>query len=104
MRRETAARLDRAQADLAEIARQLRGIARRSRKLRRALPDSRERDAMLEDRIPPDLATELVIAVECLLAQHLLPGLHLAERASRWSEASVRREWRRRNPPGRRSR
>jgi hypothetical protein len=56
---------------------------------------------MLEDRIPPDLATELVIALDCLLAQYLLPALELTERASRWTEAQVRREWRKRNPRGR---
>lgn len=102
MKPEVAPALDRAQADLAEMARQLRAIARRSRKLRRSLPESRERDAMLEDRIPPDLTTELVIAVECLLAQYILPALQLSDRASRWTEAQVRREWRKRNPPGKR--
>jgi hypothetical protein len=81
---------------LARIAKRLQVTQQQARALLRALPRSPERDAMQEDDIAPDVATDLVGAIECLVADCLQPALRIAREAARLTDAKLRREWRRR--------
>lgn len=84
------------QAGLARLARRLQELEGQARALRRAIPGSARRAAMQEDEIPPDVATELVAAIECLIADCVKPATRIAREASRLTEATLEREWRKR--------
>ena len=79
-----------AQAALAEIALELVAITDRLQQIHDALPASRRRDAMLEHRVPRDVATELVGAIECVVADQLRPAIEYIEAASRMTAEELR--------------
>lgn len=90
MKRDTAA----VQAGLARLARQMQALERQAKTLHRTIPASPGRAAMQEDEIAPDVATDLVAAIECLVTDCLKPGLRIAREASRLTEAKLKHQWR----------
>jgi len=66
-----------AQAALAGVALELVAIADRLQQIHDALPASRNRDAMLEHRIPRDVATEVCGVVETVLVDEVRPVIRV---------------------------
>jgi hypothetical protein len=83
-----------AQAALAEIALELVAITDRLQQIHDALPESRNREAMLEHRIAYDVATELYGTIECVLADQLRPAMEYLEAASRVTTGGLREQHR----------
>ncbi len=83
-----------AQAALAEIALELVAITDRLEQVRDALPPSRNREAMLEHRVPYDVATELAGTIECVVADQLRPAMEYLEAASRVTAEGLREQHR----------
>ena len=83
-----------AQAALAEIALELVAITDRLQQIHDRLPVSRNREAMLEHRVPYDIATELVGSIECVVADQLRPAMESLEAASRVTAEELREQHR----------
>lgn len=81
-----------AQAALAVIALELVAITDRLQQVHGALPPSRNREAMLEHRVPYDVATELAGTVECVVADQLRPAMENLEAASRVTAEELREQ------------
>ncbi len=98
--------LEAVRQSLEGIAAELRGIEGRIAALAEILPDSPDREAMLEGEAPYDPATEILVTVQTVLGEGLLGYIAsqlvaaaqaspeaLAER-HRQCEARLRRAWR----------
>ena len=83
-----------AQAALAEIALELVAITDRLQRIHDELPPSRNREAMLEHRVPYDVATELAGTIECVVADQLRPAMEALEAASRVTAEGLREQHR----------
>jgi hypothetical protein len=79
-----------AQAALAGVALVLVAVADRLQTIHDALPPSPNRDAMLEHRVPRDVATEIVATVECVLMDEIRPAIEYLEAASRVTAEELR--------------
>ena len=82
------------QAALAAVALELVAITDRLQQVHDALPLSRNREAMLEHRVPYDTATELVGTIECVVADQLRPAIESLEAASRVTAEGLREQHR----------
>ena len=83
-----------AQAALAAVALELVAITDRLQRVHDDLPPSRNREAMLEHRVPYDLATEITGTIECVLADQLRPAMEYLEAASRVTAEGLREQHR----------
>jgi len=79
-----------AQAALAAIALELVAVADRLQTIHDALPTARNRDAMLEHRVPRDVATEIYGVVEAVLVDEVRPAIEYLEAASRVTAEELR--------------
>ena len=79
-----------AQAALAEVALVLVAIADRLQRIHDELPTARNRDAMLEHRVPRDVATEIHGLIEGVLVDEIRPAIEYLEAASRVTAAELR--------------
>jgi hypothetical protein len=93
-----------AQTALAEIALELVAITDRLQRIHDEMPPSRNREAMLEHRVPYDVATELVGTIECVVADQLRPAMEYLEAASRVTTDELREQHREQQVPLRRFR
>jgi hypothetical protein len=84
-----------AQTALAEVALVLVAVTDRLQRIHDALPASRERDAMLEHRIPRDVATEISGAIEAVLVDEIRPAIEYLEAASRVTADELRERFER---------
>jgi len=84
-----------AQAALAAVALELVAIADRLRTIHDALPPSPNRDAMLEHRVPRDVATEIYGVVEAVLVDEVRPAIEYLEAASRVTAEELRERFER---------
>jgi hypothetical protein len=57
------------------------------------LPVSPDREAMLEHRVPYDIATAITGTIECVLADEIRPAVESLVRAARVSAAELRVRW-----------
>jgi hypothetical protein len=71
-----------AQAALGEAAFELLSLQERLAEIARGLPVPPHQDAMLEGRIPPDLATELSGRLECIAEDNLRRVIEMLQRAA----------------------
>ena len=79
-----------AQAALAAVALELVAIADRLQTIHDSLPPSPDRDAMLEHRIPRDVATEVYGVIESVLVDEVRPAIEYLEAASRVTAEELR--------------
>jgi len=79
-----------AQAALAGVALELVAIADRLQRIHDELPATRNRDAMLEHRVPRDVATEIYGMVEGVLVDEIRPAIEYLEAASRVTAEELR--------------
>ena len=79
-----------AQAALAEVALVLVAVSDRLQHIHDALPPSPERDAMLEHRVPRDVATEIYGVIEAVLVDEIQPAIEYLEAASRVTADELR--------------
>jgi len=79
-----------AQAALAAVALELVAIADRLQTIHDALPTSPDREAMLEHRVPRDVATEISGAIEAVLVDEIRPAIEYLEAASRVTGEELR--------------
>ena len=79
-----------AQAALAAVALELVAVADRLQRIHDELPASPERDAMLEHRVPRDVATEIYGVVEAVLVDEVRPAIEYLEAASRVTAEELR--------------
>jgi hypothetical protein len=79
-----------AQAALAAVALELVAIADRLQTIHDGLPPSPDRDAMLEHRIPRDVATEVYGVIESVLVDEVRPAIEYLEAASRVTAEELR--------------
>jgi hypothetical protein len=79
-----------AQAALAGVALELVAIADRLQAIHDALPETPARDAMLEHRVPRDVATEIYGVVEAVLVDEVRPAIEYLEAASRVTAEELR--------------
>ena len=79
-----------AQAALAGVALELVGIADRLQAIHDELPQSPDRDAMQEHRIPRDVATEVYGVIESVLVDEVRPAIEYLEAASRVTAEELR--------------
>ena len=79
-----------AQAALAEVALELVATADRLQRIHDELPASPNRDAMLEHRVPRDVATEIAATVECVLVDEIRPAIEYLEAVSRVTAEELR--------------
>jgi hypothetical protein len=84
-----------AQAALAAVALELVAFADRLRTIHDALPPSPNRDAMLEHRVPRDVATEIYGVVEAVLVDEVRPAIEYLEAASRVTAEELRERFER---------
>jgi hypothetical protein len=84
-----------AQAALAEVAMVLVAIADRLQRIHDALRPSPNLDAMLEHRVPRDVATELYGAIEAVLVDEVRPAIEYLEAASRVTAEELRERFER---------
>ena len=85
-------RIEEAQAALQVIAAELLAIEDRLQAIAAELPQSPNRDAMLEGKIPYDVATDLLGTIEVVLADDIRPAFQRLERASTVSDEELRRD------------
>ena len=83
-----------AQVALAGVALELVAIADRLQRIHDDLPASPERDAMLEHRVPRDVATEIYGVIEAVLADEIRPAIEYLEAASRVRTDELREQHR----------
>jgi len=79
-----------AQAALAGVALELVAVADRLQAIHDALPETPARDAMLEHRVPRDVATEIYGVVEAVLVDEIRPAIEYLEAASRVTAEELR--------------
>jgi hypothetical protein len=79
-----------AQAALAGVALELVAIADRLQRIHDELPPSPNRDAMLEHRVPRDVATEIYGLIEGVLVDEIRPAIEYLEAASRVTAQELR--------------
>ena len=84
-----------AQAALAGVALDLVAIADRLQTIHDALPPSPNREAMLEHRVPRDVATEIYGVVEAVLVDEIRPAIEYLEAASRVTAEELRERFER---------
>jgi hypothetical protein len=82
-----------AQAALAGVALELVAIADRLQRVHDALPETPARDAMLEHRIPRDVATEVYGVIESVLVDEVRPAIEYLEAASRVTAEELRQRF-----------
>jgi len=82
--------VEEAQAALRVMAGELLGIEDRLQAIAAGLPESADRDAMLEGKIPYDVATDLLGTIEVVVADDIRPAFQRLERASRVTEEELR--------------
>jgi hypothetical protein len=82
-----------AQAALAGVALDLVAIADRLQAIHDELPTAPNRDAMLEHRIPRDVATEVYGVIESVLVDEVRPAIEYLEAASRVTAEELRERW-----------
>jgi hypothetical protein len=99
---DASAAVARAQAALGEIAFELLVIQERLVALNRALPVPPNLEAMLEDEVPPDLATEVSGCIECISEDYLRQVIEALEKASRVTAHELERDFRKRHQRRRR--
>jgi len=83
------------QAALAGIALDLVALADRLQRIHDELPTARNRDAMLEHRVPRDLATEVCGVIEAVLVDEVRPAIEYLEAASRITAEELRERFER---------
>ena len=79
-----------AQAALAAVALDLVAIVDRLQAIHDELPTARNREAMLEHRVPRDVATEVYGAIEAALVDEVRPAIDYLEAASRVTAEELR--------------
>jgi hypothetical protein len=84
-----------AQAALAAVALELVAIADRLQAIHDALPETPARDAMLEHRVPRDVATEVYGVIEAVLVDEIRPAIEYLEAASRVTAEELRERFER---------
>lgn len=85
-----------AQETLARAAGELIGLEDRLAKVLEELPESPEREAMEEGKIPCDVATDLRGALECVISDNLRPAIRTLEDAASVTAERLEEEWRER--------
>jgi hypothetical protein len=85
-----------AQAALQEIAFELLALQERLAAINRSLPVPTNQEAMLEDEVPPDLATEVSGCIECITYDYLREVIEALEQASRVTARELVRDFRER--------
>jgi hypothetical protein len=83
-----------AQAALAAVALELVAIADRLEAIHDELPETPARDAMLEHRVPRDVATEVYGVIEAVLVDEVRPAIEYLEAASRVTAEDLREQHR----------
>ena len=84
-----------AQAALGRIALDLVAIADRLQTIHDELPTSPDSDAMLDHRVPRDVATEVYGVVEAVLVDEIRPAVEYLEAASRVTAEELRERFER---------
>jgi hypothetical protein len=84
------------QAALREIAFELLALQERLTAIDRRLPVAPEQAAMLEDEIPPDLATDVSGCIECIRDDYLRQVIEALEQASSVTARELERDFRER--------
>ena len=72
---------------------ELVAIADRLQAIHDALPETPARDAMLEHRVPRDVATEIYGVVEAVLVDEIRPAIEYLEAASRVTADELCERW-----------
>jgi hypothetical protein len=91
-----------AQAALGEIAFELLALQERLAAINQSLPVPTNQEAMLEDEVPPDLATEVSGCIECITDDLLRRVIEALEQASRVTARELVRDFRERQKKRRR--
>jgi len=91
-----------AQKALGAIAFELLALQERLTAINRGLPVSPNQEAMLEDEVPPDIATELSGCIECIRDDYLRQVIEALEQASRVTSRDLERDFRERQKNRRR--
>ena len=91
-----------AQAALGEIAFELLALQERLAAINRSLPVPTNLEAMLQDDVPPDLATEVSGCIECIRDDYLRVVIEALEQASRVTARELVRDFRERQKKRRR--
>jgi hypothetical protein len=91
-----------AQAALGTIAFELLALQERLAAINRSLPVPTNQEAMLEDEVPPDLATEVSGCIECITDDLLRRVIEALEQASRVTARDLMRDFRERQKRRRR--
>ena len=84
------------QQALGEMAYELLLLQERLARFNRLLPIPPNQDAMLEDEVPPDLATEVSGCIECIANDYLRELIEALEQASRVTAHDLVRDFRER--------
>src|SRR5579863_7907425 len=92
----------RVQAALSDIAFEMLALQERLDALNESLPVPPNQEAMLEDEVPPDLATEVSGCIECIRFDYLRQVIEALEEASRVTARDLAREFRERQKRRRR--
>jgi hypothetical protein len=82
--------VEEAQVALQAIAGELLGIEDRLQAIAAQLPQSANRDAMQEGKIPYDVATDLLGTIEVVVVDDIRPAFRRLERASRVTDTDLR--------------
>ena len=91
-----------AQKALGAIAFELLALQERLTEIERGLPVPTNQEAMLEDEVPPDLATEVSGCIECIRDDYLRQVIEALEQASRVTALDLERDFRERQKRRRR--
>ena len=94
----------RAQVALGEVAFELITMQERLLAIHRSLPVPPNQEAMLEDEIPPDLATEVSGCIECIRDDYLRQVMEALEQASCVTARELAKDFRERQRRRRRDR
>jgi len=81
------------QAALAAVALELVALADRLQTIHDELPTARNQDAMLEHRVPRDVATEVYGVIETVLVDEIRPAIEYLEAASRVTAEELRQRF-----------
>ena len=91
-----------AQKTLGGIAFELLALQERLTEINRSLPIPPNQEAMLEDEVPPDLATEVSGCIECIRDDYLRLVIEALEQAARVTAHDLLRDFRERQKRRRR--
>ena len=91
-----------AQKTLGAIAFELLALQERLTEIDRGLPIPPNQEAMLEDEVPPDLATEVSGCIECIRDDYLRQVIEALEQVSRVTALDLERDFRERQKRRRR--